>query len=297
MKLSNFFGPSNVLRDTTVRNTYYTTSELPESVTFAMDISNINKANNNPNIAAVITNEALANEVSDEKGLVISNNPKKSFFEVHNHMFENKVLELHYDWKISGSAKIHGSAIIGEKVFIGENVTIDKQAIIEDYSIIGDNTYIGPNAIIGARGMHNTLIDGKFIHVHDAGGVIIGQNCEILAGAVIQKSYFCTYTKIGDMNKISVMTNIGHNTTIGTNNLIAGGASISGFCSIGNNNWIGPSTVIAHNIIIGDNCSLKLGSVIVESLINNSNVSGNFAINHKHHLKEFIKNKRYEKTR
>ncbi|WP_340111712.1 hypothetical protein [Maribellus mangrovi] len=290
MRLKDYFSEKQIIRDAIIKNTYYTTSSLPQSVTFALDLKNIDLANNNPNVTAIITNNESSHLVSIDKGLVISKSPKKDFFLLHNFLIEKQVMELKYDWGIDKSAQIHETAIIGEEVFIGKNVIIDKNVIVENYSIIGDGTYIGPNAVIGARGMHNTFVDGELIYVEDAGGVKIGKGCEILANAIVQKNYFCNYTEIGDYNKISVNTSIAHATTIGNRNLIAGGSTISGYCSIGDNNWIGPSTVIAHNIKIGNGSSIKIGSVVVSNVEDGKEISGNFAVKHKSTLRMFVKN-------
>ena len=292
MKLSEYFSKQHVIRDADIKNTYYTTSRLPQSVTFALDLKNIQLACENPNIAAIITSKECVTLIDENKGIVISDNPKKEFFELHNYMFEKGIMQLSYVWGIDNSAKIDKTAIIGKKVFIGRNVVIDKKAIIEDFSIIEEGTYIGPNAVIGARGMHNTFVNGELINVEDSGGVKIGKGCEILANAVIQKNYFCNYTQIGNFNKISVNVIIGHGSLIGNGNLIAGAVAMAGFCTVGNETWIGPSTTIAHGIKIGDKSSIKLGSVVVVDVERNSIVSGNFAFKHSKHLKQFIKNNR-----
>lgn len=285
-KLSNFLP---CVRDALIEHTYYANSKLRNSTCFVLSSKFLNEANENDNISAIITTKELAPKVSDAKGLAISDNPKRDFFNLHNILLQNNLNTLHVENSIDTSAKIADTAIIEEGVHIGKNVIIEDFVVIKSRSIIEDDTYIGSHVLIGARGMHNTLVNGKFIHVEDAGGVHIGKNCEILSGAVIQKSYFCEFTKIGDQTKVSVGVKVGHGCIIGKRTLIAGSAQLSGYNTIGDDVWIGPSSVLAHGLNIGNHAQIKLGSVVVKDVKEYEEVSGNFAYNHNKRIRNFIK--------
>src|SRR5690606_22801659 len=142
------------------------------------------------------------------KGIIASESPKKLFFEIHNalanhYTFENK------DIHVAASAEVHPTAIIKEGVVIGERTRIGAYAVIEEGSVIGDDVLIDHHVIIGARGMHNTNIEGHFISVVDLGNVVIGDRCEILSNAVVQKPYFYHSSSIGKETRISIHCNIG----------------------------------------------------------------------------------------
>lgn len=296
MKLSSFFKQEFLIRDAEVKQTHYGNSILSDTFTFAQNEDFINKSNKNDNITGIITSLKLSEKVAVNKGLVISENIKRDFFEFHNYLFTNHNMQFLSKSHISRSAKISSTVKIGKNVFIGENVEIGHYTIIEDNSFIDDNAIIGNQVVIGARGLHNTRIsEREFAYVYDAGGVIIGKNCEILTGCVIQKSYFCDATSIGDNTKLGIGVNIGHGTKIGKFCLITGKSNIAGFCTIGNDVWIGPSSTLAHGLSIGDGANIKLGSVVVNNIDENENVSGNFAYNHKKHIKDFIKLKKSKK--
>ncbi len=288
-KLSNYLKCS---RDATVEHTYYSNSNLSHSVCFVLSLEFLRQANNNKNISAVITTKEFADKVINSKGLVISDNPKKDFFELHNTLLKAALNTLHVKTIIDSSATIAETAKIEKNVTIGKNVVIEDFVVIKSNSIIEEGTYIASNVVIGARGMHNTLVDSEFLYVEDAGGVHIGKNCEVLAGAVIQKSYFCEFTKIGDQAKISVGVKVGHGCIIGERTLVAGSAQLAGYNTIGNDVWIGPSTVLAHGLHIGNRAQIKLGSVVVKDVKESEEVSGNFAYTHTKRVRNFIKEQR-----
>ena len=279
-------------RDADILNTHYSNSPIINTVCFVLNLEFLNIANSNDNISAIITTTNLAGYVSADKGLVISDNPKKDFFILHNQLIKNGLNKMSMVDAIDPSAIIAKTAVIYNNVKIGKNVIIEDFAVINSNSIIGDNSYIAQNVVIGARGMHNTMIDGKFIIVQDAGGVKIGENCEILAGAIIQKSYFAELVEIGNQSKISVDVKIGHGCKIGNRTLIAGGAQISGYNFIGDDVWIGPSSVLAHGLTIGNKAQIKLGSIVVRNVKESEEVSGNFAYNHAKRIRNFVKEQR-----
>ena len=287
--LSNFL---RCERDAKIEYTYYSNSVLSNSICFVLNLEFLKEANSNDNISAIITTEELSSKVSDSKGLVISDNPKKDFFELHNTLLKNNLNTLHVESFIDDSAIISDTAKIEDNVYIGKNVVIEDFTVIKSNTILEDNTYIASNVVIGARGMHNTLVNGNFIHVKDAGGVHVSKNCEVLSGAVIQKSYFSEFTKIGTQTKISVGVKVGHGCIIGDRTLVAGSVQLAGYNSIGNDVWIGPSVVLAHGLTIGDKAQIKLGSVVVKDIKKGEEVSGNFAYTHSKRIRNFIKEQR-----
>ncbi|MGE4457017.1 MAG: hypothetical protein AB7E13_08770 [Arcobacteraceae bacterium] len=288
-QLSNYY---KCERDAYIEFTHYANSKLKNTVCFVLNLEYLKVANANDNISAVITTSELSKYVNKEKGLVISNNPKRDFFNIHNMLLNDGFNSLNIEHYIDPSVKIADTVKIKGNVRIGKNVVVEGYTVINENTIIEDDTYIAENVVIGARGMHNTMIDGKFIRVEDAGGVCIGKGCEILAGAIIQKSYFSEFTKIGDQTKVSVSVKVGHGCSIGERTLLAGNAQLAGYNIIGNDVWIGPSSVIAHGLTIGNKAQIKLGSVVVKNIKDGEEVSGNFAYNHLKRIRNFVKEQR-----
>lgn len=291
-KLSDIFQISSILRDANFKLTHYATSLNPGSVCFVLNKYYLQVANSNPNITAIITTHELAIGVLESKGLICDEIPKKKFFQLHNSLVSLYPQLLPVNSFVHPSAYIAASAQVGINTYVGEGVVIENGAIVNDYSHIGDYSYIGERSIIGARGMHNTIIVGRSEKVLDLGGVWIGEGCEVLAGAIIQKSYFREFTRIGGGTKVGPMASVGHGVIIGENCLIAGHSTIAGFSTIGNEVWIGPSAVIAHGLNVGNNANIKLGSVVVSSVQAEQTVSGNLALDHAKQLKNFSRLKK-----
>lgn len=287
--LSNYY---KCERDAYIEFTHYADSKLKNTVCFVLSLEYLKVANANDNISAVITTSELSKYVNKEKGLVISNNPKRDFFNIHNMLLKDNFNTLNIEHYIDSSAQIADTVKINGNVKIGKNVVIEDYTVINENTIIEDNTYIAQNVVIGARGMHNTMIEGEFIRVEDTGGVHIGKNCEVLSGAIIQKSYFCEYTKIGNQTKISVGVKVGHGCVIGERTLVAGSVQLAGYNTIGDDVWIGPSSVLAHGLSIGNKAQIKLGSVVVKDVKEGEEVSGNFAYNHTKRIRNFVKEQR-----
>ncbi len=282
---------AQVLRDSEFEITHYATSDLSNTLCFVENEGYLLKANKNENISCIITFEKFKDEVDPSKGLIISESPKKVFFEIHNQLLDK------YSYKgvesvIHEETEIHPTAIIGNGVSIGKGTKIGAYSVIEDGSIIGENVLIDNHVVIGGRGMHNTKINGSFVKVVDLGNVIIEDNCEVLSHAVVQKPYFYHSTIIGEDSRISVGCNIGHGCEIGSSTIVAGHSVIAGYCTIGKGVWIGPNSTIAHMTELGDFSSVILGSVLIENIGIGAYVSGNFALDHATNIKKYIRAKR-----
>ena len=196
-------------------------------------------------------------------------------------------MKPHEEHAIDPAAVISPAARIGRHVLIGPGVVIEAFAIVEDFVCIGEGTYVGPHAVLGARGMQNTLVEGRSVRVDFAGGVKIGPGCEILAMAIVQKPYHCDYTEIGEGAKISVKANVAHGVKVGARTLVGGNAQIAGNVTIGEDVWIGQSATLADGISIGDRAQVKMGSVVVKNVAAEEEVSGNFAVPHVHNLRHY----------
>lgn len=292
LKLSDLIVSGELKRDAVVKLTHYPNSPHIGTLCFALNEFYVQMANQNEAVSAIITTSHMEGKVSTNKGLIIHHNPKLAFYEIHNRLGESITELLPVKPGIAPSARIHPSANISDFVHIGANAVVEAGVVIKSFSFIGDDCYIGENVVIGARGLHNTMVEGAFMKVMDLGGVYIENECEILAGAIIQKSYFREFTKIGTGTKIGPTANISHGVEIGKNCLITGNSQIAGFTKIEDQVWLGPSTTVGHGLEIGEKASIKIGSVVVSNISKEETVSGNFAFDHKKHIRQFTKMKR-----
>jgi UDP-3-O-[3-hydroxymyristoyl] glucosamine N-acyltransferase len=292
MELRDFFDKTQIKRDCYFETTYSPNHSTNKSIAYAPSEPIVYKLNKDENVAAIIVLESLVSFVDDNKGIIVSQNPQKTYYELHNDLVRKGMIRLIEKNYIDETAKIDKSACISENVWIGKNVKIGIGVIIKDNTYIEDNCVIDDYAVIGSGGLQNTTINNETYFLESAGGVNIGRNSQILTGSIIQKPYQAFFTKIGDNTKISNRTIIGHGVQIGSNVIISGNSLVSGNVIIGNSVWIGPSSTIRDGIKIGSKSKIRLGSVVLTDVAENEDISGNFAYNHNRNMLNFIKRKR-----
>lgn len=292
MLLSEITSIENIKIDGFFSITMFPTSNVPQSICYASNKKTIDIINANDNISAVITLPELIPLLNNTKGIMASDQPEKVYYDLHNKLAEQNFFRIVPEKYVSSSAKIASSAIIADNVIIHDNVEISHNVQINNNTIIGAGTFIGPNAIIGTKGMQNLKLDGKKFNVLYAGGVKIGQRCEVLTNAIIQKPYQAFFTEIGDDTQISVKVSIGHGCKIGNNCMIAGNGTIAGNVKMGNNVWMGPSSTIGDGLHIGSNAKIMIGSIVAKNVNESEIVSGNFALDHSKQLKHYAQIKK-----
>ncbi|MCU4157539.1 hypothetical protein J1N10_16295 [Carboxylicivirga sp. A043] len=292
MRLSEVLDNEQLVRDGEISSTYSPHYPTKQSIAYATDALAIEKLNKNAQVSAVITKEDLIDLVAEDMGLIVSEDPQKCYYELHNRLVRIEKLQLVTTAYIDETAEIHSTAIVSPKVQIGKNVKIGAGTIIKDNTIIGDHCVIDDYVIIGSGGMQNTTVDGHVFFLETAGGVKIEKNSHILTGAIIQKPYHAFFTHVGANTKISNRCVIGHGSQIGANVMIAGSCQIAGNVNIGNSVWIGPSSTISDGLTIGNNAKVRLGSVVINNVVDNADVSGHFAYSHKRNMLNFLKAKK-----
>lgn len=186
-----------------------------------------------------------------------------------------------------GEVGIHPSAVVHETAQLGERVSIGANAVIEAGVVLGDDVRIDAGSIVGhdsvlARGVHlhrgvtvchgvsigeNSLIHsgtviggdgfgnakegGRWVKIHQIGGVVIGKNVEIGSNTCIDRGALGN-TEIHDGVRIDNLIQIAHNVVIGENTAIASGVGISGSTVIGKNCIIAGAAGFAGHLTIAD---------------------------------------------
>lgn len=297
MILSKFKKYGKLIAEADIEMTMFPGTDRPQSICYALSGKALELVFANSNISAVIIPKSLQEAAlkKADLGILVSDDPQASYYQIHNDLtaqFKGLVEVT----RIADSAQIASSAIIKDRVQIGENVIIEDGAMVFEDSIIGDNTYIGPGAIIGTGGLQHFRSKNKFFNVRQVGGVKIGNNCSILARALVQKPYQAFYTVLGDRVKLSVKSSVGHGATIGDQTLIAGGCTLGGNVRLGERVWVGPGATIKDGISIGNEAKVFIGSTVVQSIASKGEVSGAFAVDHKLNLRNFAKLRRDGQT-
>jgi UDP-3-O-[3-hydroxymyristoyl] glucosamine N-acyltransferase len=234
---------------------------------------------NNPTISCVITTKSLEARMPDTLGVLLSDDPKTSFYTLHAHLSENPEFVLpSFPNRIAPSAKIHSSARIAAKsVEIGKNVIIGKNVVIHEQTIIDADSIVRPNSIIGSYPSGPGTVGNNKI-TSPTGGVHLGREVDIHANTCIQRALFKGYTEIGNQSKIDNLDTIGQGTRIGERCLICAGVTIGESVSIGDNGWIGPNVTVKEQVIVGKNAYITIGSTVTQDIDDDKVVKDNYSL-------------------
>ena len=190
------------------------------------------------------------------------------------------------------SAVIHPTATVAASAAIGAHVTVGAGASIGERVVLGPGTSIGANSVVGAdcRIAANVTIyhgvrigagvvihggavlgadgfgfandGGRWVKIHQLGGVIIGDGVEIGACTTIDRGTLGdTVIEAGVILDNHVQ--IGHNVRLGENTAMAAYAAIAGSTTVGKNCiFAGQSGAVGHvsicdNVIAHARCTLS----------------------------------------
>ena len=243
------------------------------------------------NVTMVITKPHIAEKIRN-KGVCISDNPRISYFSLHNYLVskDEYTRNIKFKTKIGENCSISDLAYISDtNVKIGNNVTIEEFVSIKENTIIGDNTIIRSGSVLGGEGYEFKRFDDKILPVKHVGWVEIGEYVEIQHNTCIDKAiYPWDRTIIGDYTKIDNLVHIAHGVKLDKAVFVVAGALIGGRTQIKENTWIGVGATVSNGLLVEKGASLNIGSVVTKDVNELQSVSGNFAIEHKKFI-EFIK--------
>ena len=256
-------------------------------LTFLNDEKYYKEIENNKSVTCIITTKEVLEKIKGNKyGIILSENPRKDFFELHNKL----VKENFYFSK--NENKISEKAIISEKATIGEyNIIIEEDVIIESNVTIYENVTIKKGSIIrsgtriGGNGFEFSRFGEEVLSIEFAGDVFIDENVEIQNNTCIDRGVF-DRTYLGKNVKVDNLVHIAHDVKIGANTLVVACTLIGGRTKIGNNSYLGPNCTVKNGLILGENSKVSMGAVVTKDVKDNEVVTGNFAIPHE----QFIKN-------
>ncbi len=210
-------------------------------------------------------------------------------------------LTAFFDRAPQASVGIHPSAVVAADVDVGSDVAIGPNVVIGAGCTIGDGTVIGANtvveaycrigrecrlaanvtcyhgvnlgdrvvvhsgAVLGADGFGFANDRGRWVKVHQLGGVTVGDDCEIGACTTIDRGALGD-TVLGTGVKIDNHCQIAHNVQIGDHTAMAAFVGISGSTVIGRHCvFAGRSGAVGH-ITICDNVVVTATTVVTKSL-------------------------------
>jgi len=231
----------------------------------------------------------------DSIGYCIVKNPRILFFTIHNFLKDNKkYIRSTFLTQTGINCVISPLASIAEKnVIIGDNVIIEEFVVIKENTVIGDNSIIRAGAKIGVQGYEFKRVNNQILSIEHLGGVQIGQDVEIQYNTCIDRAvYPWDDTVIGNYCKLDNLVHVGHAVKIADNVMIVAQSGIGGRTMIGADSWIGFGATVINGITIGKEARVNIGAVATKPIMDQGNVSGNFAIEHKkfiEHIKDISK--------
>ena len=256
-------------------------------LTFLNDEKYYKEIENNESITCIITTDEVAKKIEKNKyGIIISKNPRKDFFELHNKLVKENFYLTKRENKISEKAYISEKANIGEY-----NIIIEDDVIIEAGVTIYENVTIKKGAIIrsgsriGGNGFEFSRFGDEVLSVSFAGDILIEENVEIQNNTCVDRGVF-DRTYLGKNVKVDNLVHIAHDVKIGDNSLIVACTLIGGRTRIGKNSYLGPNCTVKNGLVLGENSKVSMGAVVTKNVKDNEVVTGNFAIPHE----QFIKN-------
>lgn len=258
-------------------------------LTFLNDEKYIEEVMKNKSVTSILTTLKIAEKIKSLNiGILISENPKKDFFELHNKLVEENFYFIKERNKISSEALISPRATIGEyNIEIEENVLIEDNVTIYPNTVIKKNSIIRAGSRIGGNGFEFSRLEDGVLSIIPGGKVIIDKNVEIQNNTCIDKGIFGN-TYIGENTKIDNLVYIAHDVRIEKSTFIVGNSWIGGRVIIGENSYLGPNCTVKNGLKLGKNSKVSMGAVVTKNVNDNKTVTGNFAIPHDKFLK-FLK--------
>lgn len=259
-------------------------------LTFLNDEKYYKEIETNKSITCIITTDEVAQKIEKNKyGIIISKNPRKDFFELHNKLVKEDFYFTKRDNQISGKAYISEKSNIGEY-----NIIIEDDVIIEAGVTIYENVTIKKGAIIrsgsriGGNGFEFSRFGAEVLSISFAGDVLIEENVEIQNNTCVDRGVF-DRTYLGKNVKVDNLVHIAHDVKIGDNTLVVACTLIGGRTRIGKNSYLGPNCTVKNGLILGENSKVSMGAVVTKDVKDNEVVTGNFAIPHKQFIEKLKK--------
>jgi UDP-3-O-[3-hydroxymyristoyl] glucosamine N-acyltransferase len=271
-----------------VRQTGFAHTRRDGVICLAMNREYLAQAIDNPCICAIIAPPAVvgAEGVPTDKALVVTPRAEELYLYLHAEQRpdpEENVLDIHPSAIVDASAMLRGRVQVGARVSIGPRVVITGPATV------GAGACLDAGVIVGCDGLYAKTVRGRRLHIPHFGGVDIGEDAYLHAGAIVARSALRNeVTRIGRAAHLGIMANVGHDSEIGDAATLSSHCVIAGRARIGAKAWIGASAVVSNAVRVGEGARVRLGAMVIRDVPGGASVSGNFAVDHARTLRRYI---------
>lgn len=271
----------SILRDAEFDRTGFASARTGQVLCCAAAPKYLRTALGSPAVTAVVTTPALAAEVPETLGLIVDDDPEIAFYLLHNHLARQHGMRTEVAHEVDPSAVIDPSALIENGCRIGPGVHVEAGAFVMRGTVLEAGVTVRVGAMIGVAGRFAKRRPGLLLQVEQVGGVHVGRDAEIEAGAIVQREVHPNFTRIGERVILGNRSTVSHGTIVGDDSTIAVGAMVCGYVTLGSRSWIGPAAVVSDSLEIGTNARVEIGSVVVRDVPDGERWSGLFAGPHR----------------
>ena len=299
MKLSNYTPASaTIARDAEFARLGSGDADCKGLLAYADSLKYLKKALGNKSLTCLITTPELAKQVPERVGLMMATNPRDAFYSVHLQFINESRYGLPFEPSIGMSCRIHPSAQVAEGCRIGDNVTIGEQVIVRAPVWIGSNVTIESGAKLGIDGiLYNRTSKGPRLIPH-GGYVKIHDHAILMTNSVVVRSVHDTdLTEVGESALIGLASIVGHEAKVGARAIISNQCVIARKSIVGTDAFLGTQSMVKENICIGACANVMAGSVVISNVPAGATVSGNFAVDHRKRMLEFMRANRSYQTK
>lgn len=282
--------PFTVVAPARISTLGFLSDRLPLMLTFLEHRRHLVALRSNSSIAAVITSPVLADLIPEHLGVMLAEEPRRSFFELQNALVEHtRFYGEEAESVIHATARIHPRAeVAGHNVSIGPGVKIEPNASIGPGTVLGEGVVVQAGVVLGGSGFQTYRSSDISIEIAHAGRLEVGEGTIVFSNAVLARGVFRQSTRIGCHCRIGVNAFVSHNVEIGDGCFVGHGAVVNGNCRIGRKTWIGPGAVLTNGIEIQERAEISLGAVVIGNVAAGKRVSGNFAVEHQQLLRHLV---------
>jgi UDP-3-O-[3-hydroxymyristoyl] glucosamine N-acyltransferase len=276
-----------LLRDASIATLGFVSSPFRGMLTFATTGPLVNSAVHGGSHALIVPPE-LVPEVPQQVGVIASETPAQTFWEVHEALAGGTdFYGADVESRIHPGARVHSTASVDAyNVRISDGVVVGAGCVITGRVTLGRRVTVSPGTVIGAAGFQTMRANGSWRELSHVGGVRVGDDAIVFANATIARGLFRQDTIVGDSCRIGNNAVVSHNVRLGRRTTVGHGAVVNGNVVVGDEVWIGPGASVANNLTIGDSVRIDLGATVIGKVGPGEHVGGPPAIDHHTVLRE-----------